>query len=118
VHCWPNWKCKHHARRLSAPTVSTRPRRLLSGVYLARAFPRAVVPRLLTPFTLRSIIPNMWSKADDLRLSIVMGLRQGLRPVRGMRRACSQFDFSKRTPQWPHRESISKRIFFWKSGKK
>jgi hypothetical protein len=28
----------------------------------------------------------MWSKADELRLSVVMGLRQGLRLIRGMRR--------------------------------
>jgi hypothetical protein len=32
----------------------------------------------------------MWSKADDLRLSVVMGLRQGLRLIRGMRRALTE----------------------------
>jgi hypothetical protein len=27
----------------------------------------------------------MWSKGDDLRLSVVMGLRKGLSLIRGMR---------------------------------
>jgi hypothetical protein len=39
---------------------------------------------------LRSILRAMWSKADELRLSVVMGLRQGLRLVRGMRRALTE----------------------------
>jgi hypothetical protein len=29
----------------------------------------------------------MWGKADDLRLSVLMGLRRGLKLCRGMRRA-------------------------------
>jgi hypothetical protein len=32
----------------------------------------------------------MWSKADELRLSVVMGLRQGLRLIRGMHRALTE----------------------------
>jgi hypothetical protein len=32
----------------------------------------------------------MWTRADDLRLSVVMGLRRGLRLCRGMRRALSE----------------------------
>jgi len=32
----------------------------------------------------------MWGKADDLRLSVLMGLRRGLSLVRGMRRALSE----------------------------
>jgi hypothetical protein len=32
----------------------------------------------------------MWSKADELRLSVVMGLREGLRLIRGMRRALTE----------------------------
>jgi hypothetical protein len=31
-----------------------------------------------------------WSKADELRLGVVMGLRQGLRLIRGMRRALTE----------------------------
>jgi hypothetical protein len=32
----------------------------------------------------------MWTKADELRLSIVMGLRKGLTLVRGMRRSLTE----------------------------
>ena len=32
----------------------------------------------------------MWSKADDLRLSVVMGLRKGLSLIRGMRRSLTE----------------------------
>jgi hypothetical protein len=32
----------------------------------------------------------MWSKADDLRLSVVMGLRRGLGLCRGMRRSLAE----------------------------
>jgi hypothetical protein len=32
----------------------------------------------------------MWSKAEDLRLSVVMGLRKGLKLIRGMRRSLSE----------------------------
>jgi hypothetical protein len=37
----------------------------------------------------------MWSKADELRLSVVMGLRQGLRLIRGMRRALTEDEQDK-----------------------
>jgi hypothetical protein len=37
----------------------------------------------------------MWSKADDLRLTIVMGLRKGLSLIRGMRRVLSEDDQRK-----------------------
>jgi hypothetical protein len=55
-------------------------------VLLPRAMPRTG-PGLI-PFTLRSIISAMWSKADGLRLSVVIG--QGLRLIRGMRRALTE----------------------------
>jgi hypothetical protein len=32
----------------------------------------------------------MWTKADDLRLTVVMGLRKGLSLIRGMRRSLSE----------------------------
>jgi hypothetical protein len=32
----------------------------------------------------------MSGKADDLRLSVLIGLRKGLRPVRGMRRSLTE----------------------------
>jgi hypothetical protein len=32
----------------------------------------------------------MWTKADELRLSIVMGLPKGLSLIRGMRRAMTE----------------------------
>jgi len=32
----------------------------------------------------------MWSNSDDLRLSVVMGLRKGLSLVRGMRRSLTE----------------------------
>jgi hypothetical protein len=32
----------------------------------------------------------MWTKAQDLRLSVVMGLRKGLSLVRGMRRSLTE----------------------------
>jgi hypothetical protein len=38
----------------------------------------------------RSYSPPMWSKAQDLRLSVVMGLRKGFRLIRGMRRSLSE----------------------------
>jgi hypothetical protein len=31
-----------------------------------------------------------WTRADDLRLSVVMGLRAGLKSVRGMRRSLTE----------------------------
>jgi hypothetical protein len=31
-----------------------------------------------------------WGKADELRLTVVMGLRKGLRLVRGMRRSLTE----------------------------
>jgi hypothetical protein len=34
--------------------------------------------------------PVMWGKADELRLSVVMGLRRGLTLIRGMRRSLSE----------------------------
>jgi hypothetical protein len=37
----------------------------------------------------------MWTKADELRLSIVMGLRKGLSLIRGMRRALTEDEQSK-----------------------
>ena len=41
------------------------------------------------------MLPPMWTKADDLRLSIVMGLRKGLSLIRGMRRALTEDDQRK-----------------------
>jgi hypothetical protein len=32
----------------------------------------------------------MWTKAQDLRLSVVMGLRKGLSLIRGMRRSLTE----------------------------
>jgi hypothetical protein len=32
----------------------------------------------------------MWGKADNLRLSVLMGLRKGLSLIRGMRRALTE----------------------------
>jgi hypothetical protein len=32
----------------------------------------------------------MWTKADDLRLTLVMGLRRGLKLCRGMRRSLTE----------------------------
>jgi hypothetical protein len=32
----------------------------------------------------------MWDKADELRLSVVMGLRKGLSLIRGMRRSLTE----------------------------
>jgi hypothetical protein len=37
----------------------------------------------------------MWGKADELRLSVLMGLRRGLSLVRGMRRSLSEDDQHK-----------------------
>jgi hypothetical protein len=39
----------------------------------------------------------MWEKADDLRLSVLMGLRKGLSLVRGMRRSLSDDEQHKVT---------------------
>jgi hypothetical protein len=33
---------------------------------------------------------GMWTRADELRLSVVMGLRAGLRLIRGMRRSLTE----------------------------
>ena len=41
-------------------------------------------------FSFRSYGHGMWSKADDLRLSVVMGLRKGLSLIRGMRRSLTE----------------------------
>jgi hypothetical protein len=38
----------------------------------------------------------MWTKAQDLRFSVMMGLRKGLRLIRGMRRA---FDAEMKSPK-------------------
>jgi hypothetical protein len=38
----------------------------------------------------RSYSPAMWSKAQDSRLSVVMGLRKGLSLDRGMRRSLTE----------------------------
>jgi hypothetical protein len=37
----------------------------------------------------------VWTEADELRLSAVMGLRQGLRLIRGMRRALTEDEQKK-----------------------
>jgi hypothetical protein len=37
----------------------------------------------------------MWSKADDLRLTVLMGLRRGLKLCRGMRRALTEDEQNK-----------------------
>jgi hypothetical protein len=37
----------------------------------------------------------MWTRDDDLRLSIVMGLRAGLRLIRGMRRSLTEDEQDK-----------------------
>jgi hypothetical protein len=39
---------------------------------------------------IRSYSPRCGSKAQDLRLSVVIGLRKGFRLVRGMRRSLSE----------------------------
>jgi hypothetical protein len=39
----------------------------------------------LTSFLFCSRMENMWGKVDELRLSVVMGLRKGLGLIRGMR---------------------------------
>jgi hypothetical protein len=44
----------------------------------------------LTMFPLCSLCRFMWTKTDDLRVSVVMGLRDGLRLIRGMRRALTE----------------------------
>jgi hypothetical protein len=45
----------------------------------------------LDVFPLRSYYyATMWTKADSLRLSVVMGLRKGLKLCRGMRRALTE----------------------------
>jgi len=40
----------------------------------------------------------MWTKADDLRLSVLMGLRKGLKLCRGMRRALTEDERNSRSP--------------------
>ena len=37
----------------------------------------------------------MWTRTDELRLSIVMGLRKGLSLIRGMRRALTEDEQGK-----------------------
>jgi hypothetical protein len=37
----------------------------------------------------------MWTRSDDLRLTIVMGLRKGLSLIRGMRRSLTEDDQQK-----------------------
>jgi hypothetical protein len=44
----------------------------------------------LTSFPVRSYAAGMWTTADDLRLSVLMGLRRGLKLRRGMRRALTE----------------------------
>jgi hypothetical protein len=44
----------------------------------------------LTSFPVRSLVLEMWGKADELRLSVVMGLRKGLSLIRGMRRSLTE----------------------------
>jgi hypothetical protein len=49
------------------------------------------VPPALTSFSVCSFVFGMtWTRADDLRLSVVMGLRAGLKSVRGMRRSLTE----------------------------
>jgi hypothetical protein len=52
----------------------------------------------------------MWSKADDLRLSVVMGLRKGL-SLRGMRRSLTEDEQHKvATAVVEHLESTNWKI--------
>jgi hypothetical protein len=47
-------------------------------------------PPPLTSFMLRSIMLDYVEQGHEVRLSVVMGLRQGLRLIRGMRRALTE----------------------------
>ena len=51
--------------------------------------------RALTLFALCPYHPPIRGKADDLRLTVVMGLRKGLKLIRGMRRSLSENDQHK-----------------------
>ena len=54
---------------------------------------------------------GLWSKADDLRLSVVMGLRKGLSLVRGMRRSLTEDEQHKvATAVVEHLESTNWKI--------
>jgi hypothetical protein len=46
-------------------------------------------------FAFRSYSPPMWGKADELRLTVLMGLRKGLSLVRGMRRSLTEEEQQK-----------------------
>jgi hypothetical protein len=55
------------------------------------SFGRRGVRRVrLDAFSVRSIVADVWTKADELRLSVLMGLRKGLSLVRGMRRSLTE----------------------------
>jgi hypothetical protein len=41
-------------------------------------------------FLVCSYAGTMWGKADELRLSVVMGLRKGLSLIRGLRRSLTE----------------------------
>jgi hypothetical protein len=55
-----------------------------------KPFRVAKIKPALTMFSVCSFLFGMWTRADDLRLSIVMGLRDGLRRIRGMRRSLTE----------------------------
>jgi len=62
-------------------------------------------------FSFRSYCHGMWSKADDLRLSVVMGLRKGLSLIRGMRRSLTEDEQHKvSTAVVEHLESTNWKI--------
>jgi hypothetical protein len=53
----------------------------------------------------------MWTRADDLRLSVVMGLRAGLKSVRGMRRSLTEDEQHKVASAIVHHlESTNRKI--------
>jgi hypothetical protein len=53
----------------------------------------------------------MWSSSDDLRLSVVMGLRKGLSLIRGMRRSLTEDEQHKvATAVVEHLESTNWKI--------
>jgi hypothetical protein len=62
----------------------------LGGKVSSRPLLRPVVGGALTLFLVCSHIANMWGKADELRLSVIMGLRDGLSLIRGMRRSLTE----------------------------
>jgi hypothetical protein len=62
----------------------------LEAILEAIAHGRARFRQNLTAFLLCSYAAGMWTRADDLRLSVVMGLRDGLGRIRGMRRSLTE----------------------------